>query len=55
MRDLYISYEDRKNIPEILDNQSNPLIDLIVVSDSKVVLGIGDQWDKCYIQQKNAK
>ncbi|WP_264435391.1 NAD-dependent malic enzyme [Coxiella endosymbiont of Dermacentor marginatus] len=42
-RGLYISYEDRNNIAEILDNRSNPLIDLIVVSDGEGVLGIGDQ------------
>ena len=42
-RGLHISYEDLNNIPEILDNRSNPFIDLIVVSDGEGVLGIGDQ------------
>ncbi len=42
-RGLYISYEDRFVIEEILDNRSNPEIDLIVASDGGGVLGIGDQ------------
>ncbi|HVV69403.1 MAG TPA: NAD-dependent malic enzyme [Gammaproteobacteria bacterium] len=42
-RGLYISYEDRHIIEEILDNRSNPEIDLIVASDGGGVLGIGDQ------------
>lgn len=42
-RGLYVSYDDRNNIHEILDNRSNPFIDLIVVSDGEGVLGIGDQ------------
>ncbi len=42
-RGLYISYLDRDNIEEILDNRSNPDIRLIVVSDGEGVLGIGDQ------------
>jgi len=42
-RGLYISYEDRNNIEEILDNRSNPNLNLIVVSDGEGVLGIGDQ------------
>lgn len=42
-RGLYISYENRYQIEEILDNRSNPEIDLIVASDGGGVLGIGDQ------------
>ncbi len=42
-RGLYISYEERYQIEEILDNRSNPEIDLIVASDGGGVLGIGDQ------------
>lgn len=42
-RGLYISYEEIDYIDEILDNRSNPNVDLIVVSDGEGVLGIGDQ------------
>lgn len=42
-RGIYICYEDKDNIPEILGNRSNPDISLIVVSDGEGVLGIGDQ------------
>lgn len=42
-RGLYISYLDQDYIPEILNNRTNPEIDLIVVSDGEGVLGIGDQ------------
>lgn len=42
-RGLYISYPDRDHIEAILDNRSNPDIDLIVVTDGEGVLGIGDQ------------
>lgn len=42
-RGLYISYEQRYQIEQILDNRSNPEIDLIVASDGGGVLGIGDQ------------
>lgn len=42
-RGLYISYEDRDRIEEILDNRTNPDVKLIVVSDGEGVLGIGDQ------------
>lgn len=42
-RGLYIAYPDRKYISEILDNRTNPEIDLIVVTDGEAVLGIGDQ------------
>jgi malate dehydrogenase (oxaloacetate-decarboxylating) len=42
-RGLFISIEDKNNISEILDNRSNPEIDMIVVTDGEGVLGIGDQ------------
>lgn len=42
-RGLYISYEDQDRIEAILNNRSNPNIQLIVVSDGEGVLGIGDQ------------
>ncbi|MCP3678810.1 MAG: NAD-dependent malic enzyme [Gammaproteobacteria bacterium] len=42
-RGLYIAYEDRDHIDEILDNRSNADVDLIVVTDGEGVLGIGDQ------------
>jgi len=42
-RGLFINYEERGHIDAILDNRSNPEIDLIVVTDGESVLGIGDQ------------
>ena len=42
-RGLYISHLDKNNMDEILNNRSNPEIDLIVVTDGEGVLGIGDQ------------
>lgn len=42
-RGLYIAYPDRAYISEILDNRTNPEIDIIVVTDGEAVLGIGDQ------------
>lgn len=42
-RGLYISHYDKKHIKEIIENRSNPEIDLIVVTDGEGVLGIGDQ------------
>lgn len=42
-RGLYISQADQDRIDEILDNRSNPEVDLIVVTDGEGVLGIGDQ------------
>ncbi len=42
-RGLYITYEERDMIEEILDNRSNPEVDLIVVTDGEGILGIGDQ------------
>lgn len=42
-RGLYISYSDRSHLDKILDNRTNPEIDLIVVTDGERILGIGDQ------------
>ncbi len=42
-RGLYITHLDIDYIDEILNNRSNPDIDLIVVTDGEGVLGIGDQ------------
>lgn len=42
-RGLYLAYPDRDRIDQVLDNRSNPEIDLIVVTDGEGVLGIGDQ------------
>jgi malate dehydrogenase (oxaloacetate-decarboxylating) len=42
-RGLYIAYPDKAHIEEILENRSNPNIDLVVVTDGEGVLGIGDQ------------
>ena len=42
-RGLYISYQDQNHLDEIINNRSNPEIDLIVVTDGEGVLGIGDQ------------
>ena len=42
-RGLYITYEDLAHIDAILDNRSNPDVQLIVATDGEGVLGIGDQ------------
>lgn len=42
-RGLYIAHSDRNYIDDIINNRSNPEIDLIVVTDGEGVLGIGDQ------------
>lgn len=42
-RGLYIAHSDKNHIEEIINNRSNPEIDLIVVTDGEGVLGIGDQ------------
>lgn len=42
-RGLYIAHSDKNQIVEIINNRSNPNIDLIVVTDGEGVLGIGDQ------------
>ncbi len=40
---LYISYEDKDRLDELLDHRINAHIDLSVVTDGEAVLGIGDQ------------
>lgn len=42
-RGLYITHADLHRIDEILNNRSNPDVNLIVVTDGEGVLGIGDQ------------
>ncbi|ASQ45649.1 NAD-dependent malic enzyme [Legionella clemsonensis] len=42
-RGLYIAHSDKNQIEEIINNRTNPEIDLIVVTDGEGVLGIGDQ------------
>lgn len=42
-RGIYIAYPDLDHVDEILDNRINPEIDLIVLTDSEQILGIGDQ------------
>ena len=42
-RGLYISHTYQDDLESILNNRSNPDIDLIVVTDGEGVLGIGDQ------------
>ena len=42
-RGLYIAHSDQNQLDEIIENRSNPEIDLIVVTDGEGVLGIGDQ------------
>ncbi len=42
-RGLYISHTNQDQLDEIINNRSNPEIDLIVVTDGEGVLGIGDQ------------
>jgi malate dehydrogenase (oxaloacetate-decarboxylating) len=42
-RGIYISYPDQDHIDEILNNLNNHNIDLIVLTDSEQILGIGDQ------------
>ncbi len=42
-RGVYISYNNRNHIEQLLQNRANAEIDLIVVTDGEGVLGIGDQ------------
>lgn len=42
-RGLYISYPYQDYMGEMLNNRTNPEIDIIVVTDGEGVLGIGDQ------------
>lgn len=43
VRGLYITHNDIDSIEEILNNRTNPEINLIVVTDGERVLGLGDQ------------
>jgi malate dehydrogenase (oxaloacetate-decarboxylating) len=42
-RGIYLSYPHREHVYEILDNWDDNDIDLIVLTDSEQILGIGDQ------------
>ena len=42
-RGLFISYPLRDSIPALLQNRPNPQVDVIVVTDSGRILGLGDQ------------
>ncbi len=42
-RGLFLCYEDRGHLEEMIANRLNPEVDLIVVTDGEGVLGIGDQ------------
>lgn len=42
-RGLYIAYPEMDHIEEILENRSNPDVELIVITDGEGILGIGDQ------------
>src|SRR5512141_382775 len=42
-RGLFIPFDMRDAIPELLRNRSNPDVDVVVVTDGERVLGIGDQ------------
>lgn len=42
-RGIYLSYPDREHVAEIMDKWDKNDIDLIVLTDSEQILGIGDQ------------
>lgn len=42
-RGMYMSYPEREHLENVLDNRSNPEIDIVVLTDGEAVLGIGDQ------------
>lgn len=42
-RGIYLSYPYQEHVDEILDNWDEKDIDLIVLTDSEQILGIGDQ------------
>ncbi|MDL2717797.1 MAG: NAD-dependent malic enzyme [Acidobacteriota bacterium] len=42
-RGLFIPFDMRDSIPELLRNRPNPEVDVVVVTDGERILGIGDQ------------
>lgn len=42
-RGIYITYDDRHVIDDMLANWGHPVVDAICVTDSEAILGIGDQ------------
>ena len=42
-RGIYMSHPEQSYMESILDNRTNPEIDLVVITDGEAVLGIGDQ------------
>ncbi len=42
-RGLFVPFELRDSIPELLRNRPNPEVDVVVVTDGERILGIGDQ------------
>ena len=42
-RGLFVSYPDRDNLDEVLDNRPQREVDVIVVTDGQRILGLGDQ------------
>lgn len=42
-RGLYLAYPEQEYMDEMLENRSNPEVDIIVVTDGEAILGIGDQ------------
>ena len=42
-RGMYLSYPEREYLENVLDNRSNPRVEIVVITDGEAVLGIGDQ------------
>lgn len=42
-RGMYLSYPEREHLEHVLDNRSNPNVEIVVITDGEAVLGIGDQ------------